>query len=273
MEFPVVSPALARRIDRVMNTLSTAGMEKVRALPGNRYGVEVRAFGEAVACLARKAGGPGWWNRVRGLQPAGAALIPEIVAYYRQNGLRCYVDIGPGELDEELGRRLGEAGLYACNYTTILYGAPQAGRISPPGDIEIRAVGPEQAELVATLWADGFEVPAGDDRETIRNIRKGWFTIPENHCYVAYVSGRPAAMAALYIQDGIGFLNVGATLPPYRRRGCHAALTRRRIADAAEAGCDLIIGHTGFGLVSQNNEERAGLRVAFTPVSWMDGRL
>jgi hypothetical protein len=128
-------------------------------------------------------------------------------------------------------------------------------------------VGPEQAGLVADLWADGFELPPGPQRETARAIRMGWFLLPENRRYLAWLDGKPVAMAALYMSDGIGFLNVGATLPAFRGLGCHSLLVRERIRASAAAGCDWAMGHTGFGGQSQRNEERAGLRVAYTPVT------
>jgi hypothetical protein len=56
-----------------------------------------------------------------------------------------------------------------------------------------------------------------------------------------------------------------------RARGIHLALTNRRIADAAKAGCDLVISYTGgFGTTSQNNMERAGLRIAHTRVTMVN---
>jgi len=76
----------------------------------------------------------------------------------------------------------------------------------------------------------------------------------------------------LYIDDGMGYLSGGATLPAFRKRGCHTVLTQRRSLDAARAGCELILGHTGaFGSISQNNMERAGLRIAYIMMSWVDG--
>jgi len=79
----------------------------------------------------------------------------------------------------------------------------------------------------------------------MKGIRKGAFSIPGNRLYVAYVDDTPAATASLYIKDGIGSLSGGATLPAFRKRDCHTSLIQRRIADAAKAGCDLVIGRTG----------------------------
>lgn len=77
------------------------------------------------------------------------------------------------------------------------------------------------------------------------NIRKGAFSAPGSLRYIAYVSADPAVMAGLYVHDDIGYLSGGATLPAFRKHGCHTALTQRRVLDAEEAGCDLIIGFAG----------------------------
>jgi hypothetical protein len=43
------------------------------------------------------------------------------------------------------------------------------------------------------------------------------------------------------------------------------------VADAAKAGCELVIGDTGgFGTTSQNNMERAGLRIAYTRLTMVN---
>jgi GNAT superfamily N-acetyltransferase len=60
-------------------------------------------------------------------------------------------------------------------------------------------------------------------------------------------------------------------VPDYRGRGCQAALLRRRIDDAAAAGCELVASQLPFGSGAQRNVERAGLRVACTKAIWCDG--
>jgi hypothetical protein len=46
------------------------------------------------------------------------------------------------------------------------------------------------------------------------------------------------------------------------------ALVRHRIDAAAQAGCDLIVGHTATGSGSQRTMERNGLRLAYTKALW-----
>lgn len=55
--------------------------------------------------------------------------------------------------------------------------------------------------------------------------------------YTAEVEGRIASFGSLLICDGVGELGLDATVEGYRGRGCNQALLRRRILDAAAAGC------------------------------------
>jgi GNAT superfamily N-acetyltransferase len=63
---------------------------------------------------------------------------------------------------------------------------------------------------------------------------------------------------------------MSATLPEARGRGAQSALIARRWRDAAERGCRTIITQTAYGGTSQNNMERAGMRLAHTFGIWLD---
>jgi GNAT superfamily N-acetyltransferase len=82
------------------------------------------------------------------------------------------------------------------------------------------------------------------------------------------VDGTPAAAGALVVHEGVGYLADAATDPRFRGRGCQTALIRRRIADAALAGCDLVAAQAEFGSTSQRNLERGGLRICCTKAVW-----
>jgi hypothetical protein len=270
MQFPVMTRQLAARIRSVLAAETIAGLTGAAQQPGNPYGIERRAFGAAMAFIGRNAPPGGWWNRVVGFQPADVDKLDEIVAFYRDGARRCHIDLDPLTLTPEVGQALAAHGLAPAPNGTVLYGLPGAHTPPLPAELEIRELGSDEADAFAELWADGFEV-AGDERAAALNIRKGWFTLPDNRLYVAYVSGAAAAVAALSIHGSIGHLNVGATLPAYRGRGIHLALAHRRSADAARAGCGLVMGNTGgFASTSQNNMERAGMRIAYTRVTMID---
>jgi hypothetical protein len=270
---PVMTPDLTLRLDGVRGRLALAGMAAVQALPSNPYDVQIAPFGPVTAYRVGAAPPDGWWNRVVG--PAGDTTDSELdglLAFYRDPGLQGYLDLNPLTWTADLARRLAARGLYAVPNGTILYGLPHAMDLAPPAGVAIRELGLEGADLFADLWAAGFELGADANGDLLKHIRRGAFVVPGLHRYVVYEGDTPAAMAALYIHDGIGYLNVGATLPAFRRRGYHTLLTRHRSAMAAQAGCTLLMGYTaGFGTASQNNMERAGLQIAFNVTTWVDG--
>jgi hypothetical protein len=161
-------------------------------------------------------------------------LLDAIVAFFDVHHLPCYVDLGAWHLTPELGQALAQRGWVPVICDTVLYGQPSAHTEVTPAGIEIRSLQTSDLAFFTALWADGFAVPHDSQRATLKTLREAHFAVPGNQLYLALVDSRPAAIAALYICDRIGYLNVGATLPAFRGRGCHTALTARRIADAAQ---------------------------------------
>lgn len=98
-------------------------------------------------------------------------------------------------------------------------------------------------------------------------VRDDW------RCYTA--APRPDAMlaaaAAMRIEDGIAVLGLDATLEAQRGRGCNRALLRRRLLDAAAAGCHTIIAEVGEGEKSvglHRNLLAAGFEQAYAVRDW-----
>jgi hypothetical protein len=271
MQLPVMTKQLAHRIQQVLSSLQISSAIQAQQQPGNPCGIQIQRFGNATAHMATAITSADWCNRVVGFDNESIEHLDKIRAFFHQQHLRFNIDMDPTTFTPELSRLLAEKGFYPIASGVVLYGLPQISGDKPPVGVEVREVSRAEVNLVADLWADGFELPQRADRETIKNIRKGAFAVPDNHLYLAYVDGLPVAMAALYIQDAIGYLNVGATLPAFRKRGCHSALTARRIMDAAQVGCELLMGYIGtFGSVSQNNMERGGMRIAYATMAWVE---
>src|SRR5215212_813344 len=122
MHVPVMTKQLASRLHQALTSLTVAGLASAQQQPGNPFGIELRRFGSATAILADNAPADGWWNRVVGLQPADAAQIDNIVAFYREHGRRCHVDLDPLTLTEAIARRLAALGFYPIANGTLLYG-------------------------------------------------------------------------------------------------------------------------------------------------------
>jgi GNAT superfamily N-acetyltransferase len=112
---------------------------------------------------------------------------------------------------------------------------------------------------VTETGVTGESFPADVLRETFSNQRD----VERFHRYLARFDGRTAGGGGLYLGGGIGFLCGAATLAAFRRRGVQAALLRRRLDDAAAAGCDLAVVTTAPGSTSQQNAQRRGFALLY----------
>jgi GNAT superfamily N-acetyltransferase len=174
----------------------------------------------------------------------GDSGAPEAEAWLRENGfgrgygwMKFVRDASPPELPERPGVEAVELG---------------AGEGTDFGAIV--AAGFELPEWGAALFS---ELPG----------REGW------RCYVAEVDGTPQGAAATRINDGVAEFGAAATLEAARGRGCQTELLRRRILDAADAGCDLLFVETGERVpgkpdASYRNILRAGFEEAYIRPNW-----
>jgi hypothetical protein len=92
--------------------------------------------------------------------------------------------------------------------------------------------------------------------------REGWIH------YLALDGEAPVGIAALYVEDKIGWLGWGGTLTSHRGRGGQSAMIARRIADARSQGCEWVSAETADDLPekpnpSYRNMRRAGFRLLF----------
>ncbi len=106
MQYPVMTRELARRIQRVINALQVGGKRYLQQQPGNPYGIEIEQFGNATAYLAQAVKTVGWWNRVIGLEQEDAALIDDILAFFRAHRLQCNIDMDPTVFTADFARLL-----------------------------------------------------------------------------------------------------------------------------------------------------------------------
>jgi predicted GNAT family acetyltransferase len=82
--------------------------------------------------------------------------------------------------------------------------------------------------------------------------------------YAALRDGILAGGATLRLTEGIAQLTGAATVPAHRRRGVQTALVSARLADAADAGCDVAVIITQPGSKSQQNAQRQGFDLLYT---------
>jgi GNAT superfamily N-acetyltransferase len=97
--------------------------------------------------------------------------------------------------------------------------------------------------------------------------------MPAWSCYLAHLDGEPAACSSMRVEDGVALLCLDATAPLARGYGCQNALVRRRLADAAEAGCHTAVATVpdrpgGATSPAARNYRRAGFIETYRSVAW-----
>jgi ribosomal protein S18 acetylase RimI-like enzyme len=264
-----LSIALARQLSAAHEALHVEGMRAAAALPQNPFDIEVRRFGRATATIARKVPLVEWYNRVVGLEQQDARQLRDMLAFYRAHGVRARFEIGPAELTPALAVALAAERVGLERFETMLY-APIEARVAPPASaVEVRSSPLSELERYFELWGRGFGLPEFVWDED-RRIRRAWFALPGFQRYVALADGEPVACAGLYLSGDVAYLCMSATLPEFRGRGAQSALIARRWRDAAEHGSRFVVTQTAYGGTSQNNMERAGMRLAQTFGIWLD---
>ena len=91
---------------------------------------------------------------------------------------------------------------------------------------------------------------------------------------MSFTGERPAGTGALYVRDGIGYLDWASTHPDFRRRGSQTAILSARLDHAFDAGCKTIVTMTGEAVPedpqhSYSNILRAGFSEAYLRENWV----
>jgi GNAT superfamily N-acetyltransferase len=120
-------------------------------------------------------------------------------------------------------------------------------------ELDIREVPPREIarardQLGDTMWRE-YEFSAG---------KEGFFH------FMAFDAGRPVAIGALGVFEGLGYLNSAATAESDRKRGAQQALIASRIEKARAVGCSALAVETLTMLEhSLRNLRRAGFQEVF----------
>lgn len=135
---------------------------------------------------------------------------------------------------------------------------------APPG-FHIRSSRPEEALAFSAILRESF-FPDGGEPAGFDEMIAPTFAFPGAIAFIAECDGKPVATGAgLRIPDHRIVALFGAgTLKPFRGRGVQTAMLRRRLALAAQSGCEYAVIVTQGGTTSQRNAERLGFRVVYS---------
>jgi hypothetical protein len=238
-----------------------AWADNVRALAareGNPLGAELLRAGAATVPLVRSVGSP-LVNRVIGLGVGAPALEDDLdaaCAAYGERELAFAVSVAPHARPAELPEWLGRRGLAPGSSFAKLWrrtADPPAAETA----LRIERVGAERAREFASVNCAAWHL----DGEFA-----AWFEAavgrPRWRHYLAFDGERPVAAGALFVHDGAAWLGFAATLSRHRGRGAHAALLARRIRDAAELGCELVVTEAHAGTATRPSPSERNIRAA-----------
>ncbi len=263
-------------LDRVERRFWRDIWESVPAEIARERGVAVRDFGPIQATAVSALAGVGMMNLVLGAAEPGAVEdghLAAAIGWVRELGVDSYVSLTPGLAGAEAAANWLAANGFARTYAWMKFVRDaHPPRFSVSSDVEVVEVTRTDREPFGMIAATGFGLQAWS---------AAFFAgLPGNEdwrCYVARVDGEPQACAAMRIHRGIAEFGIAATLEPARGRGCQLALLRRRIVDAAAAGCHTLFVETGERVperpsVSYRNILRAGFEEAYLRPNWRRDR-
>lgn len=261
----VVTEELARRIEASDAAHWASRMAGLAARPGNPYGAEMRRFGNVVALACPGMKSRSVVNRILCAGDGDEGDLSAAVTWLKSLGVPVRIDVTPLHGHEQFLRHLAGEGFRVGGFQAALYGKPDllAAHTPPPVEVRYAKTDDELAfctQALARLFAESDPAWA----LWLTGSMVATFGRPDWRTYVASVDGEMAGFGQLHMADGVGSLALCGTLPKFRKLGVQVALIRRRIGDAAAAGCELITAQAGNGSTSGQNIERAGLRVAYS---------
>lgn len=243
-----------------LNATASGGLEQTLRKYSDTIGSAfVSAFGAlpATAIVANRTIGLGL------LRVAGEETVDAILDLYARAGVaRYFVHVHPHSRPQELSTWLTRRGLERARGWMKF----ERGRETPPAAetrLQVRPARTDDATAFGRIEADAFDLGALGAPWLARLVGR-----PDWHIYMSFDGDQPAGAGALYVRDGVGWLDWAATAPAHRGRGSQSALLCRRITDALDFGCRLIVTATGEEVagdpqISYKNILKMGFRPSY----------
>jgi ribosomal protein S18 acetylase RimI-like enzyme len=239
-------------------------MRVIAEREGNPFGVATKTFGGATALAAVRLPSSRF-NRVVGLTPTDAGLLPDILAWYADLAVSPHIEIRPGDVNDALADALAEASFRQTSFQASLIGEVSE---TPPADTEIRQVmASDLMERFLDIYLVGWGFPTAIHEGARVNMR-GWLGLPAWRLYLAEIDGEAAAVAVAFMHDKAAYFADVCVHPKFRGRRLQSALLARYKLDAMSQGADLLCSQATYGSTSHRNIERAGLRLLCTQAEW-----
>jgi len=256
-----------------LESLHAAAPASVR----EELGLRCEVIGTALVSVAAAVPASGIvLNRAIGLgvaEPADRHGVDAIVERFAAARVaRYFVHVHPESAPPELRSWLLARGLERARSWVKF----TRGREAPPpvaSPVDVRPAQPAQMPAFARIVSAAFDLgPAAESWVVHLDRARDW------RAYVGLVDGEVVATGGLFVRDGIGWLDFGATTPACRGRGAQSALLRARILDALDLGCTVLATATGEAVPgdpqhSYRNIRKMGFREAYVRENYAPPRL
>ncbi|MBE7101488.1 GNAT family N-acetyltransferase [Bacillus cereus] len=262
----IMTVNVAQEIENAEIDMLSSRLEVLQALSGNPMQIQIKKFGSATAFSSKVIAGPAF-NTVKGITFTNTDELDAIISYYQSLQIPCRFEITPAQGTTELFQHLSQKGFYQSSFHTALYSIPREDSSLLPSNISVRKLKENEFHTFADIYVRGFNMPSFT-KDGVHQNNEVLYNKPGWHFFIAEVQNIPAGIGVLYVNKGIASLAASATLPEFERKGCHTALIQKRIKTAIATDCHLIVGQARFGSGSQNNMERAHLKIAYTKSIW-----
>ncbi|WP_096189337.1 GNAT family N-acetyltransferase [Evansella halocellulosilytica] len=264
----VLTKKLAQKVERSEIDALHSRLTAVMKRAGNPMGVQIKEFGRATAFTVKHIPGPSF-NKVLGLTSDDTEYIDQIVDYYNEKEIPVRFDIPPANSSQQLLASLSDRRFAQSDFHTSLYRFLHDFQEKEMNttNIAIRPLRLDEFSLFGDLYVRAFQMPPflkepiAENNEVLHHNDHWTF-------YLAELNGKPAGIGVLFKYDGVATLAASATVPEFRNNGVHRALIQTRLNEAKQSGCYLAIGQAAYASVSQNNMERAGMKIAYTKAIW-----
>lgn len=259
---------LARRLERAEGQSNVDFVEaRARALPeSGATWIEVGgayAMFDGVASPLTQTFGLGLFDAITNVE------LQRLENFFQERRAPVCHEVSP-LADISLLSLLNERAYQPIEFTSILC-RPITADLDPTTTrnerLRVRPVAEDEydlwAETAARGWSESPEL--ADYMLTLSQIgahRK------HSVSFIAELSGRPIATAAMSMSGGVALLAGASTIPEGRKQGAQLALLETRLRHAAANRCDLAMMGALPGSAAQRNAERQGFNIAYTRIKW-----
>lgn len=265
-----VTKELGERLEDAEVITLFSRLSAIKEIDGNPMQVDIQRFGNATAFSAKNIPGPAF-NTVKGLKEGDQPYIDQIIQFYNNKNIPVRFELTPAHTSSELLTYLNKKGFYQIDFHSSLY-MPLKLELDKQlmiHDIPIREIKKEEFSIFSEIYTKGFGMPSFLQGAVAQN-NAVLFDHPGWTFYLAFLQGTPIGLGVLHINNHIATLSAATTIPSFRNNGVQSALIKQRMYKALVKNCELITGQAKYGSVSQNNMERAGMKLAYTKAIWVN---